>query len=179
MVVSWYSEIVLADTIKRTFHDQKRELCVETEFTTGSQLRHIARSWRLILEPEDEREIGSRSATSDDVREVTATLAGDVDLRFEQGRQFGGEVGNTTQKPRILGATHKPTVFLTKPFSQDTTYSHLLHPTLSINHLPFDPYQNTHSSTSKHTANMSNTVNVKGISHETTEKEVRDFFSFW
>jgi RNA recognition motif-containing protein len=24
-----------------------------------------------------------------------------------------------------------------------------------------------------------NTVNVKGISHETTEKEVRDFFSFW
>jgi len=26
---------------------------------------------------------------------------------------------------------------------------------------------------------MSNTVNVKGISHETTEKEVRDFFSFW
>jgi RNA recognition motif-containing protein len=33
--------------------------------------------------------------------------------------------------------------------------------------------------TSKHTATMSNTVNVKGISHETTEKEVRDFFSFW
>lgn len=24
-----------------------------------------------------------------------------------------------------------------------------------------------------------NTVNVKGISHETSEKEVRDFFSFW
>jgi hypothetical protein len=24
-----------------------------------------------------------------------------------------------------------------------------------------------------------NVVNVKGISHETTEKEVRDFFSFW
>ena len=24
-----------------------------------------------------------------------------------------------------------------------------------------------------------NTVNVKGISHETTEKEVRDVFSFW
>lgn len=23
------------------------------------------------------------------------------------------------------------------------------------------------------------TVNVKGVSHETTEKEVRDFFSFW
>jgi RNA recognition motif-containing protein len=41
------------------------------------------------------------------------------------------------------------------------------------------PQQITNSSTSKHTANMSNTVNVKGISHETTEKEVRDFFSFW
>lgn len=24
-----------------------------------------------------------------------------------------------------------------------------------------------------------NTVNVKGISQETSEKEVRDFFSFW
>jgi len=26
---------------------------------------------------------------------------------------------------------------------------------------------------------MSNTVHVKGISSQTSEKEVRDFFSFW
>jgi hypothetical protein len=26
---------------------------------------------------------------------------------------------------------------------------------------------------------MSTTVHVKGISHETSEKEVKDFFSFW
>ena len=61
------------------------------------------RSWRRILELE--REIGGCSATCDEANEVTQPHAGDVDLRFEQGRAFGGEVGNTTQKPRILGAT--------------------------------------------------------------------------
>jgi hypothetical protein len=69
------------------------------------------RSWRRILELE--REIGGCSATCDEANEVTQPHAGDVDLRFEQGRQFGGEVGNTTQKPRILGPTHKPVIFLT------------------------------------------------------------------
>merc|ERR1711939_611963 len=33
-------------------------------------------------------------------------------------------------------------------------------------------------STSSTTPKMSTTVHVKGISHETTEKEVKDFFSF-
>ena len=96
------------------------------------------RSWRRILELE--REIGGCSATCDEANEVTQPHAGDVDLRFEQGRQFGGEVGNTTQKPRILGATQKPTVFLTNLSLE--THAHTLyqlHPTLSINHLPFDP----------------------------------------
>ena len=37
----------------------------------------------------------------------------------------------------------------------------------------------TKTETNSTTASMSTTVHVKGISSQTSEKEVRDFFSFW
>lgn len=60
------------------------------------------------------------------------------------------------------------------PFLQ----SRLPHKFLFVNlyHQQNDNHVNAVNST---TPNMSNTVHVKGIGSETSEKEVRDFFSFW
>merc|ERR1711967_21753 len=61
------------------------------------------------------------------------------------------------------------------------THTHSPTSTSSLTYSQLRNNSFTYQHTLKLTANMSsggNTVNVKGISHETTEKEVRDFFSF-
>jgi hypothetical protein len=82
-----------------------------------------------------------------------------------------------TQKPRKLVYKRHHCLFHTKTHKHTLTHFHLV--TYLLRNNP--PHTNTHHPP-KHAATMSsggNTVNVKGISHETTEKEVRDFFSFW
>ena len=74
------------------------------------------------------------SATCD---EVTATLR-DVGLRFEQGRFWRGSWEHDAETTHSRSYSKRRCSLLTNlSFETHTLYQ--LHPTLSINHLPFDP----------------------------------------